>query len=517
MSDSPDHGITVTEIAPMDQPIDVSPETTAAFVGRALRGPVNTPILVKNFGEFERRFGGIWSGSSLGPAVRQFFEHGGTRLHVVRVANNAHGAMLCLPAKGSALVLRAVEPGSTERIRAAVDYDGLDEHDDELFNLTLQRVDPVNGLIMDQELLSGLSYRREAENFVATALLNSSLVRAEPPYPTHRPDATLKRGRRFESDYIDHAQQGTDGAALTDYDLVGARAAWSGLFALQQAESFDVLYLPPPRRQKDLGPAAILAAEQYCRERGAMLIIDPHVDWTSTEKALVGVRNLGYGSSHLLGYFPRVTLRGEDEELPRSIGGAIAGLLCKHDRARGTWQQMDEQGMLLDRRMLPVVEVGEGDSQQLKRAGLNLVSRGPAGLARFFGDVTLGRVGDSQRDFSSLSVQRLCLKILSSIAKAARWSVFEADDAALAQSLRAQVVHFLEGLAERGALANDRIVVECDAGVSQRADSVSHGVTLLLVFQPVESPNPVSLTLHLTPAGWRVGSAAFAPAIENCA
>jgi GNAT superfamily N-acetyltransferase len=499
----------------MDQPIDVSGETTAAFVGRALRGPLNTPILVRNFGEFRRRFGDIWSGSSLGPAVKQFFEHGGHRLYIVRVANNARGAMLCLPAGGSALVLRAVEPGSTEKIRAAVDYDGL-EDDADLFNLALQRLDPVTGLITDQELLSGLSFHRDAESFVGRALADSSLARAEAPYPSRRPDETLKGGRQFESDYIDHAQPGTDGAELTDYDLVGARAARSGLFALQQAESFDVLYLPPPRRQQDLGPAVILAAERYCRERGAMLVVDPRVEWTTTARALQGVRDLGFCSSHLLGYFPRVTTQ-DDAATPRAIGGAIAGLLCKHDRTRGAWQRMDRHGMVLARNLRPAVDFDERDREALIRAGLNPVVRGAAGMSRFFGDVTFGRVGDSHREFASLPVQRFCLQVLSSIARAARWSVFELEDATLAKTLRAQVVNFFERLAERGALADDRFVVECDAGVSQRTDVRSRGVTLLLVFRPVNSPNPVSFTLHLRPEGWQVGSTAFAPTIENCA
>ena len=134
----------------MDQPIDVLRETTAAFVGRALRGPLNEPVLIGSFGEFRRRFGDSWSRSSLGPAVQQFFEHGGLRLYIVRVANNARGAMICLPASGSALVLRAVEPGSTELIRAAIDFDGIDDDNDELFNLTLQRVNPASGLVEDQ-------------------------------------------------------------------------------------------------------------------------------------------------------------------------------------------------------------------------------------------------------------------------------------------------------------------------------------------------------------------------------
>ena len=156
MSEAVDHGITVTEIAAMDQPVDVSTQTTAAFVGRALRGPINRPVLVRNFGEYRRRFGDIWARSSLGPAVRQFFDHGGKRLYIVRVANNARGAMICLPASGSAVVLRASEPGSTERIRAAVDYDAIGD-DDGLFNLTLQRVNPATGLVDDQELFRKLS------------------------------------------------------------------------------------------------------------------------------------------------------------------------------------------------------------------------------------------------------------------------------------------------------------------------------------------------------------------------
>ena len=55
MSDTVDRGITVTKIAAMDQPIDASKETTTAFVGRALRGPLNTPVQIHSFAEYSRR------------------------------------------------------------------------------------------------------------------------------------------------------------------------------------------------------------------------------------------------------------------------------------------------------------------------------------------------------------------------------------------------------------------------------------------------------------------------------
>ena len=190
MSDALDRGITVTEIAPMDNAIDACSETTAAFVGRALRGPLDSPILIENLASFRRRFGGSWHRSSLGPAVQQFFAHGGRRLYVVRVANNARGAMICLPAGGGMLVLRALEPGSTENIRAAVDYDGIsgDEH----FNLTVQRISADSGLVADQEIYLRLSCRLDGRSYVGDALLGSSLVRAQTPLPEQRPASTTR-------------------------------------------------------------------------------------------------------------------------------------------------------------------------------------------------------------------------------------------------------------------------------------------------------------------------------------
>ena len=515
MSDAVDRGITVTEIAAMGQPIDVSPETTAAFVGRALRGPLNTPVLVKSFGEFRRRFGDVWTRSSLGPAAKQFFEHGGLRLYIVRIANHARGAMICLPANGSALVLRAVEPGSTELIRAAIDYDGIDDEDDELFNLTLQRVNPASGLVEDQELLRRLSYVEDSEQFVGDALLTSTLARVESPLPSHRPQCTMDRNGGMGSAYVEPVQVGTDGTELSDYDLIGSRRERSGIFALEQVERFDILYLPPPGKGVDTGPTAILAAELFCRERRAMLVVDPRAEWTTTEVAIQGVRDLGYASPNMLGYYPRVLERRSDD-IARPAGGALAGLLCKQDRTYGPWHDINQRGMGLQRRLLPAVEIDEDDAFQLGRAGLNVIRPGPAGRARLVGAITMGRGSEAHRKFAQLPVRRFCLQIVSAIASAAKWAVFEYGDRDLARRICAQVTTYFHCLNDLGAFADDRFVVECDAGVSKRHDGDEHGVTILLVFHPLACDEPVSLTLHLTAAGCRVGSTAFAPTVENC-
>ena len=66
-----------------------------------------------------------------------------------------------------------------------------------------------------------------------------------------------------------------------------------------------------------------------------------------------------------------------------------------------------------------------------------------------------------------------------------------------------------------GAFANDRFIVECDAGVSKRDANKEQGITVLLVFQPAACDESISLTLHLTATGCRVGSAAFSPSAED--
>ena len=505
MSDAVDRGITVTEIAPMDQPIDVCPETTAAFVGRALRGPLNTPVLVENFAEFRQRFGDVWGRSSLGPAAKQFFEHGGKRLYIVRVANNARGAMLILPASGSGLVLRAIDPGSTESIRASVDYDGIDAEDDEHFNLTLQRVNPSNGLVIDQEFFSALSWDEESSNFVGDELLTSEMARVEHPYPTHRPERTLAPGSAWETDYVGHTQAGSDGVELSNYDLVGSRGDRTGLFALEQVESFDIVYLPPPGKGRDTGPAAILAAEMYCRERDAMLIVDPLAEWGDAETAVRGVRALGYRSPNMLGYFPRMRERGDEDTRP--VGGAIAGLLCKQDRTFGPWQELEQ--LALQRRLRPTIDLDDEDERLLRRAGLNAILHGLGNQSRIIGSMTMGRGSESDRKFIRLPVRRFCLQIINTISKSTRWAVFEPLDADLANRIRGQLLTYFDCLNDLGAFADERFVVQCDAGVSHRRDEKEHGITILLLFHPVGCDEPVSMTLHQTASGCRVGSTAF--------
>ncbi len=491
----------------MDQPVDTGRETVAVFIGRALRGPLHIPVPLGSVADFRRRFGGSWHHSSLGPAVEQFFEHGGRRLYVVRVANNARGAMLCMPAQHGVLVLRAVEPGSTERIRAAVDYDGID--DSEHFNLTLQRIDPDTGLVADQEIHRDLSCRPDDRGFIATALQGSLLAEVQLPLPGGRPLPTGGPDNRLG--YVEAVQRGSDGSDLCDYDLIGSATRGTGLFSLEQLDGFDLLYLPPPGRQDDLGPAAVLAAELYCRRRGAMLVMDPPSGWTDAEAAIGGLRRAGYASPNILAYFPRLADRRDRAARPRAAGGAIAGLLCRHDRRLGPWQPFTDDDTRFSRRLAPAVEVDAEAAGRLLREGFNVIAAPRAGRTALTGAVTLARNSQLHSHYASLPVRRLCLAMTAAIERATRWSVFEADTPRRAARVHAQVHAYLAGLAQSGAFADDRFTVHCDTGRQQR------GVTILLTFQPAGADEALTLSLHQDAAGCRVTSSAFPPSIARCA
>lgn len=510
MSDRSDRGITVTEIRAKDAPVDISFKTTAAFVGRTLRGPLDTPVLVASFGAFRRRFGDCWARSSLGPAVKQYFDNGGERLYVVRVANNARGAMLCLPANGSALILRAVEPGSTERIRAAIDYDGLGDGDEHRFNLTLQRLDPATGLINDQEFFQGLSYAEGDELFVADALQDSAIAHAVPPFPQRRPEQSVSGDSRYDLAWVEHAQDGSDGDSLSDYDLVGSRERRTGLFALEMVDHFDLLYLPPPGRHAEIGLAATVAAEIYCRRRGAMLVVDPPAAAGTTVEAIAAVRARGCASPNLVTYFPRVIVRDGEDRSPRAAGGAIAGLLAKLDRIAGPWAALDD-GPALARGLEPSLKLDEAAALTLWRAGINALVPGGSRRSRVTGNVTLARGNESHRLFTTLSVRRSCLRILNSIDLATRWAVFERPADEYAGRLRQTIVDYLTTLHALGALESGNISVECEAG----ADESQNGISVHLAFQPLGSPGLLTFTLHQGAAGCRIASTAFAPAAAH--
>ncbi|MFE9063942.1 phage tail sheath family protein [Streptomyces violaceusniger] len=124
-------GVYIEELPSSVRTIASVTTSVTAFVGHTRRGPLNTPVRITSFADFERRFGGLTSQSAVGYAVHQFFGNGGAVAVVVRVTKAGTGKAACVTLDSTeghsecpVLEVHAKEPGHWgSGLRLAVDYD----------------------------------------------------------------------------------------------------------------------------------------------------------------------------------------------------------------------------------------------------------------------------------------------------------------------------------------------------------------------------------------------------------
>ncbi|WP_166026607.1 phage tail sheath family protein [Streptomyces chilikensis] len=174
-------GVHVEELPSSTRTISTPTTSVTAFVGHTRRGPLNEPVRVTSFAEFERRFGGLSFHSAVGHAVHQFFGNGGSVAVVVRVARAGSGKAAGVTlgsterhSEGPVLEVRAAEPGEWGNgLRIAVDHDT--PCPDETFDL---RVLDARGRA--RETFTGLSMDASHDRYAPHVIgAGSRLVRVE--------------------------------------------------------------------------------------------------------------------------------------------------------------------------------------------------------------------------------------------------------------------------------------------------------------------------------------------------
>ncbi|HEB77909.1 MAG TPA: phage tail sheath family protein [Methylothermaceae bacterium] len=156
--------------------------SVTAFVGYTRRGPLNHPVRLFNFGDFERTFGGLDPDSALSYAVYLYFLNGGSQAWVVRTAKGAAKATVTLKDESGSNDVLTIEAASAgewaNNLRIEVDYDTTNP--DSLFNLTVTELLP-DVQIRQQEEFRNLSMDpTSTRNVVAVVNEGSKLIRVRP-------------------------------------------------------------------------------------------------------------------------------------------------------------------------------------------------------------------------------------------------------------------------------------------------------------------------------------------------
>ena len=164
-------GVYLQEVSSGVRPIEGASTSTAAFIGTAQRGPLDKALMVTNWTEFESTYGTYLSGSFLAQSALQFFNNGGRRLYIARVAKEPATATIVLgnrktPAAGRALTLAATSAGSWSNALLFDIADASQNAGDD-FKLTLKQEragnPPTAGVL---ETYDNLSMNADAPNFV---------------------------------------------------------------------------------------------------------------------------------------------------------------------------------------------------------------------------------------------------------------------------------------------------------------------------------------------------------------
>jgi hypothetical protein len=481
-----------------------------AFLGRALRGPVDEPVSIASFVQFERLFGGLWEDSALGFAVRDFFLNGGARAVIVRLYRapaaldgvvRSH-AML----RAGGLTLQARDPGTWgNALQVRVDHELLAD-DGDSFNLSVR--DSATGHVeVFRNVSLGASHPRRVDLVLRSI---SRLVTMSGKLPTARP-ASHARAPRDGDPWQCGADSNTgvmeaDRAAgelplaLDDFIGSGKLACKAGLYALERADLFNLLCLPPYLDNGgdllDAGVHSALVAEAgaYCELRRAMLLVDPPPDWNSVENALEGVAALGTSSRNAALFFPRLLQPVEQRGgRPTRLApcGAVAGIIARTDQQRGVWKApVGMDATLIGVPQLSVA-LSDGDSGMLNPLGINCLRSMPSAGRIVWGARTLRGDDIDGAQGKCIPVRRTALYIEESVLRGTRWAMCEPNDDQLWAEVRRSIHAFMVGLFRQGAFQgkapHEAFFVRCGPETTS-GDDVEHGVLNITVgFAPLKA------------------------------
>ena len=518
-------GVYIQEVPSGVRTITGVATSITAFVGRASAGPTDEPVMLTSFSDFERRFGGLDVASPMSYSVRDFYLNGGSLALIVRVLHDdATAATIGLDdgaSPSTGIVLVASSRGAWgNRLSAAVDYDtdralprtSPPATNDLRFNLTVRyRPRPGRDEFVIETFGSVSTTPGDARFLPLVLERESAYVRVQGAMPAARPPSNVTVvGPLRTVNWVDaDTDSGADGTDIDDDDVIGEQDPKTGLYALNRADLFNLLCIPPRIRDTSSLPSnytatsasVYQAALALCVSRRAMLIVDPDPAWATqiadaVSHAIDGRNDLnlsGPAARNAALYFPCVRqvdpLRDSrvDTFVP---SGIIAGIIARTDVQRGVWKAPAGLDASLDGVQDLQVNLNDLENGQLNPLGINcLRSMGVNGRI-VWGARTLRGADESADEYKYLPVRRLALFLEESLYRGTQWAVFEPNDEPLWAQVRLNVGAFMQGLfrqgAFQGASPRDAYFVKCDRQTTTQND-INLGILNVVVgFAPLK-------------------------------
>lgn len=499
-----------------------------AFIGRAERGPTDDSVIINNFGDFERRFGGLGVDYPMSYAVRDFYLNGGSQAIIVRLFKAPATGDGVAKLEVGKLKLQAASPGEWgNKLSVKIDYEGIDDEvakrynltKTDLFNLTIVE-NPPDGpreRIRNVSLLLNKAGARRIDRVLEQV---SNLVRVketdlpaenEATHPPETPDDEDPTQRKTEANKIKFFAGGSNSAGLTATEYKGSQKNKTGLYALDKADLFNLLCIPPDKREGDTDNGVYSDAMSYCAKRRAILIVDSPAGWeankeTAAAKAKEKLNDLGltgpFARNAAL-YFPRVTQSDPQREgqLDTFVPcGIVAGIMARTDVTRGVWKAPAGLDAALTGVQGLSVNLTDDENGMLNPLGINCLRSFPVSGRVVWGARTLRGADQLADEWKYVPVRRLALYIEESLYRGLKWVVFEPNDEPLWAQIRLNVGAFMHNLFRQGAFQGmsprDAYFVKCDKETTTQNDINLGIVNIHVGFAPLKPAEFVILKLQ---------------------
>lgn len=501
-------GVYPISVRPTGRPIQAVSTSTGVLIGEAERGPINTPILITSWADYVRIYAGglttpFMEDSDLAFAVYGFFQNGGRRVYIVRLAAPAVIPGLTPPAvrplKAEAVITPAAGSGTTAttglRVRARDEGTWAN-----LANLVVGT--------------NNMPDRFDGMRVVITRNTDSDAMpippsTTPPPIPTDQWTfnvQVLMNGVEVEFFRDVNNIEGH----RSYFQRINSRSNFIEFYGDQPLTVNSTVFPATPTLRLNMagGHNGITITETHIVGPGSLVLGNSHVlddlpdrnmiaipgwyshninrgllDWAArdqrtfpilemspditTQEARDDRRRLGAAPRGAL-YIPwfyvldPLSPTGNPRECPPS--GHIMGIFARQTIERGVHKA--PAGVEADvRGIVDVVnELVMRDSEILNPASVNVVKRRPN-----YGVVVWGaRTIHTDRTLLYVSDQRLNSFIKQSLEEGTQWAVFEPNDHNLWRALRVSCAEFLNFLwhvkgSLFGATAEEAFFVKCDA------------------------------------------------------
>ena len=284
---------------------------------------------------------------------------------------------------------------------------------------------------------------------------------------------------------------------VTAETIVGDPATKTGMHALDEIapDIFNLLCLPASANlDPNSSNAVISAAEKYCSEKRAFLIVDIPSTITTKDKMVTWMEtNDSLRDRNAAVYFPRLEIPDPlNPGSARNVGasGTLAGIYARTDSARGVWK--GPAGPDADLRGANVtVQLNDSDNGALNALGINALRNFPTIGNVSWGARTLAGSNQEGSEWKYIPVRRAALFIEESLYQGSKWANFEPNDELLWSQIRLSFDAFMTNLFRLGAFqgikAGDAFFIKCDETTTSQDDIDRGLVNIVVGFAPLKS------------------------------